>query len=43
MYYNPRSILDAHVAMEIDLGIMHGRQPLIAMGKRENMMSYLKT
>jgi hypothetical protein len=43
MCYNPRSILDAHVAMEIDLESMHLSQPLIAMGKRENMMCYLKT
>jgi hypothetical protein len=38
MSYNPRSILDAHMDMEIDLESMHWSQPLIAMGKRENMM-----
>jgi hypothetical protein len=42
MRYNPWSILDAHVAMETDLRSMHSSQPLIATGKRENLMSYSK-
>jgi hypothetical protein len=41
MHYNPRSILDAHLAMETDLGSMH---TVDSYGKkRENMMSYSKT
>jgi hypothetical protein len=35
MRYNPRSILDAHVAMETDPESMHSSQWLIATGKEK--------